>query len=113
MSSLCSRCGIFLEKLSNLFFHRAKEQKYPSSDVYRKLAYNYYILEEYKNLLNTLDELLQREDIEIQDYTNAIYVALDLDADGTLVSKWIKNASDAYPQSSEIIGLGGLTLEKE
>lgn len=63
---------------SNLYFNAAVLNWYrPKNELQKRLAYNYYILWDKKNILKVFRYILDEEDVTIDDYTVAIFTAIE------------------------------------
>ena len=81
----------------------------PKQLAERKLAYNYYLLDLKKNMFQVLHHLLMNDEAQEEDFTNAIYLAID-DGDLRKASMWIRRGLLLYPESSHILALSGLHM---
>lgn len=92
--------------LSNIYFIKAKKWWFtPVSMIYRRLIYNYYLvdntdkmMDEFANLINTGDENLS----EI-DYSLWIYYSL-INWKKAQANKWINKALKLYPEDDNFYG---------
>jgi tetratricopeptide (TPR) repeat protein len=72
--------------------------------VERKLAYNYWLLEKPKNMIQVLGYLVLNEDATELDITNAVYLALREDGVRN-AQEWIKIGLEKFPESVDLIAL--------
>lgn len=90
---------------SNIYFNHAVLGGYkPKIVVERKLAYNYWLLDKPKNMLQVLGYLVLNNDTTELDITNAIYLALKQDA-ARNAQEWIKIGLDKFPNSLDMLAL--------
>jgi tetratricopeptide (TPR) repeat protein len=90
---------------SNIYFNHAVLGGYkPKIVVERKLAYNYWLLEKPKNMLQVLWYLVLNDDVTELDITNAIYLALKSDG-ARNAQEWIKIGLEKFPNSIDMLAL--------
>jgi len=90
---------------SNIYFNHAVLGGYkPKIVVERKLAYNYWLLEKPKNMLQVLGYLVLNDDATELDITNAIYLALKQDG-ARNAQEWIKIGLVKFPNSLDLLAL--------
>jgi hypothetical protein len=81
-----------------MYYNNAIKNLYkPKIDLERRLAYNYYLLQEDKKMLSIFYSLLKEPDVEMTDYSLGIYNAIML-GENTLAQIWIKKAMEKYPK---------------
>lgn len=84
---------------SNLYFNAAVLNWYtPKTELQKRLAYNYYIIGDKKNMLKVFRYILDEDDVTQDDYSVALYTAIEEKEFSKAMlwaNKWIKK----FPQS--------------
>ena len=63
---------------SNLYFNTAVLNGYaPKTELERRMIYNYFMLDDHKGMFKVFRYLLDESDVSVDDYTIAIYTAID------------------------------------
>jgi len=89
---------------SNLYYNAAIKSGYtPKIDLERRLAYNYFILEDKENMLSTFGYLLEEENANISDFSLWIYHAL-LNNKKRVALKWANLAKEKFPDEELFYG---------
>ncbi|MCT4617370.1 MAG: tetratricopeptide repeat protein [Candidatus Gracilibacteria bacterium] len=92
---------------SSLYFNAAIKSGYtPKEDLERRLAYNYYILEQTENMLTIFKYLLDEENSTISDFSLGIYHAITNDKK-TMAIKWANKAKEKFPDEEIFYGYLG------
>ena len=92
---------------SNLYLNNAVLGWFEPKDIAeRKLAYNYYLLGLEKNMIQVLHHLLQSQNATEEDFTNAIYLALEF-GDIRKAGMWLQRWIAQHPESAHILALSG------
>ena len=89
---------------SNLYFNVAIENGYqPKTQLERKLVYNYYLLDDHKEMIKVFSYLLKEEDVEIEDYVLAIYHAI-VNKKTSKALEWIGEGFQKFPDEEIFYG---------
>lgn len=92
---------------SNLYFNAAVLNWYsPKTELQKRLAYNYYIIGDKKNMLKVFRYILDEEDTTQEDYSVALYTAIEEKEYSKAMlraNKWIIR----FPQSDMIYAFRG------
>lgn len=87
---------------SNLYLNNAIIAGYtPKTNLERRLAYNYSLLDDSVGMMKVLNYLLQEKDATEDDYAVAISAALST-GDYTRAESWAKSGLEKYPNSNMI-----------
>lgn len=98
---------------SNLYYNNAIKNWYkPKIDLERRLAYNYFLLEEDKKMISTFYSLLKENEAEISDFSLGIYNAIMIWETG-LAKIWIKKALEKFPKEEVFYGYSGWIAREE
>lgn len=98
---------------SNLYYTNAIKNWYtPKKDLERRLAYNYFLLEEDKKMLWVFYSLLKENEAEVSDFSLWIYNAIML-WETWLAKIWIKKSIIKYPEEEIFYWYSGWIYREE
>ena len=88
---------------SSLYYNAAITNGYtPKSEIERRLVYNNFIIGDTKNALKVLRYLLLEPDVTVDDYSIAIWLAINED-DTAHAALWLKKGRDKYPKNDTML----------
>ncbi|MCK9272633.1 hypothetical protein M0P65_03745 [Candidatus Gracilibacteria bacterium] len=92
---------------SNLYFNAAILNGYtPKIELERRLAYNYYIIGDKKNMFKVYRYLLDEKGVEEDDYSVAIFTAIE-DKESSKSMLWANKGITKFPNSSNMYAFRG------
>ncbi len=94
---------------SNLYFNNAVVNGYtPKITIERRLAYNYYILEDYESMVKVLKYLVQEPEAIISDFIIAVHIAQQTGRYEQAL-EWATNGISKFPNSDMLYALRWVT----